>query len=199
MTIKRILLAVGVVLLGFIAAWPFRQSPPRPSSAQSSVDAWPQPPRFSTAIRLDLSPSSDPSPAPESLTAPRKPIVPIAPTGRITAGEDEIDKLGSPPALSAAFRAMDNFPASPVETPAGEISAAPRREADVENLESPENPPTYLQHRVTNTDTLPALAQHYLGSAARAGEIYAANRDVLENPNLLPLGKMLRIPVEKNK
>ena len=39
-----------------------------------------------------------------------------------------------------------------------------------------------------------ALAERYLGPASRAGEIFAANRDVLFDPKLLPIGVELKIP-----
>jgi nucleoid-associated protein YgaU len=43
-------------------------------------------------------------------------------------------------------------------------------------------------------DTLASLAKRYLGDAARAGEIFEANRDVLPSPDTLPIGAILRIP-----
>lgn len=49
-------------------------------------------------------------------------------------------------------------------------------------------------HKIVDGDTLPALAERYLGSAARAGEIFTANRDVLLDPELLPIGAELKIP-----
>jgi nucleoid-associated protein YgaU len=49
-------------------------------------------------------------------------------------------------------------------------------------------------HRIVDGDTLRRLAQRYLGNAERFGEIYEANRDVLNNPDLLPIGKVLRLP-----
>jgi nucleoid-associated protein YgaU len=49
-------------------------------------------------------------------------------------------------------------------------------------------------HTVVDGDTLAQLAQRYLGSASRAGELYAYNRDVLSDPELLPIGAELRIP-----
>jgi nucleoid-associated protein YgaU len=49
-------------------------------------------------------------------------------------------------------------------------------------------------HKIVNGDTLPALAQQYLGSANRAGEIYEANRGLLTSPDALPIGLELRIP-----
>ena len=49
-------------------------------------------------------------------------------------------------------------------------------------------------HRVVDGDTLESLAEHYLGSSARAEEIHAANRELLSNPKLLPIGAELKIP-----
>jgi nucleoid-associated protein YgaU len=49
-------------------------------------------------------------------------------------------------------------------------------------------------HKIIDGDTLAALAQRYLGSTARAGEIFEANRAVLSDPELLPIGAELKIP-----
>jgi nucleoid-associated protein YgaU len=49
-------------------------------------------------------------------------------------------------------------------------------------------------HQIVDGDTLSGLAQQYLGSADRAGEIFAANRDVLSSPQILPIGTVLKIP-----
>jgi nucleoid-associated protein YgaU len=49
-------------------------------------------------------------------------------------------------------------------------------------------------HKIRDGDTLSALAQRYLGSPARAVEIFDANREILSNPELLPIGAELKIP-----
>ncbi len=57
-------------------------------------------------------------------------------------------------------------------------------------------------HKIVDGDTLADLAARYLGSAARAMEIFQANRDVLADPELLPIGVELKIPAaaaEKSK
>lgn len=51
-----------------------------------------------------------------------------------------------------------------------------------------------LTHKIEDGDTLSKLAVSYLGHADRYLEIYELNRDVLANPDLLPIGKLLRIP-----
>jgi nucleoid-associated protein YgaU len=54
-------------------------------------------------------------------------------------------------------------------------------------------------HTVVDGDTLAALAERYLGSAARAEEIYQANRDILHDPRLLPIGVELKLPPRKSQ
>jgi nucleoid-associated protein YgaU len=55
-----------------------------------------------------------------------------------------------------------------------------------------------VRHRIVDGDTLPQLAQRYLGSAERQGEIFEANRGVLSSPDLLPIGAMLKIPAPES-
>lgn len=49
-------------------------------------------------------------------------------------------------------------------------------------------------HKIVDGDTLQKLAQRYLGSADRYADLYQYNRDVLKNPEVLPIGVELRIP-----
>jgi hypothetical protein len=55
------------------------------------------------------------------------------------------------------------------------------------------SPPCQL-HRIVDGDSLPSLAEQYLGDPKRYLEIFHANRRVLSRPDLLPLGVDLRIP-----
>jgi nucleoid-associated protein YgaU len=54
--------------------------------------------------------------------------------------------------------------------------------------------PAEQTHKIVDGDTLPALAQRYLGSADRAAEIYDLNRTVLPRPEVLPIGVQLKLP-----
>lgn len=49
-------------------------------------------------------------------------------------------------------------------------------------------------HRVAKGDTLSGLASRYLGDSSRFGEIYDFNRNLLRSPNDLQVGMQLRIP-----
>jgi nucleoid-associated protein YgaU len=50
-------------------------------------------------------------------------------------------------------------------------------------------------HKVVDGDTLELLAEHYLGFSARATEIFETNRGVLSDPEILPIGVELKIPL----
>lgn len=54
--------------------------------------------------------------------------------------------------------------------------------------------PSPRTHTVVDGDTLSELARRYLGTADRYLEIYQWNSDVLANPDVLPIGQLLRIP-----
>jgi len=49
-------------------------------------------------------------------------------------------------------------------------------------------------HGLEDGDTLEYLAEHYLGDADRAMEIYEANRNVLSSPDVLPIGVEIEMP-----
>jgi LysM repeat protein len=53
---------------------------------------------------------------------------------------------------------------------------------------------SFVQHIVTDGDTLPSIAQRYLGDAARAQELFELNRDRLQHPDVLPIGMVLKAP-----
>ena len=49
-------------------------------------------------------------------------------------------------------------------------------------------------HEVAAGDTLGHIAQRYYGKASDYMKIFEANRDVLDDPNLIKVGQKLRIP-----
>jgi nucleoid-associated protein YgaU len=54
-------------------------------------------------------------------------------------------------------------------------------------------------HVVVDGDTLSNLAARYLNDRNRYQEIFAANRKILSNPDLLPIGAVLEIPAAKQQ
>jgi len=95
-------------------------------------------------------------------------------------------------------------PATPPEStavlpPQAEQPRQPARRVRVDLLESeqpPDQPRDFPRrtHVTVDGDTLPKLAARYLGDEGRGHEIFAANHDVLEHPEVLPLGVRLVIP-----
>jgi nucleoid-associated protein YgaU len=65
--------------------------------------------------------------------------------------------------------------------------------------DSAELRPNDVRHVVQNSDTLEKLAKRYLGDKRRALEIFDLNRDVLDNPHLLPIDAELRIPARADR
>ncbi len=65
-----------------------------------------------------------------------------------------------------------------------------------EMLPGPEGVPTSTPptHKIIDGDSLALLAERDLGSASRAMEIFQANRNVLTEPDILPMGVELKIP-----
>lgn len=59
----------------------------------------------------------------------------------------------------------------------------------------PKAPPVKtIPHTIREDDRLWDLAKKYLGKGGRWQEIVALNRDIIRNPDVLPIGKTIRIP-----
>lgn len=106
--------------------------------------------------------------------------------------------LGSNDGPSASALLPPTFVPSPEEAPyhpptAGNVGLVPLgQETSGENPAAPVL--TGRKHRLNDGDTLARLAERYYGDARRAEEIFAANRAVLNSPDLLPLGIEIFIP-----
>jgi len=49
-------------------------------------------------------------------------------------------------------------------------------------------------HEVKRGETLSKIAEQYYGDSSLYPKIFEANRDILDNPNLIKIGQKLRIP-----
>lgn len=54
--------------------------------------------------------------------------------------------------------------------------------------------PKARRHRITASDSLSGISRRYFGDESKASDIAAANSDVIRDPSLLPVGKMIEIP-----
>ena len=54
-------------------------------------------------------------------------------------------------------------------------------------------------YRVSESETLEQIAQSHLGRSSRSIQIYEMNRDVIENPEDLPPGTILKLPIDASR
>src|SRR5262249_8817657 len=111
--------------------------------------------------------------------------------------------------------------ASPeLELPIGDADALPRpvrrgrtNLADRSDLGEGEGPTTTIRstarpqhvepadrpvYKVRSSDTLRSIARALLGDARRADELYALNRDIIDDPTRLTPGQLLALPEDAN-
>lgn len=83
---------------------------------------------------------------------------------------------------------------SPTPVAAGAAMAAPATKPTSTPGITTANEPTLRVHEVASGDTLSALAKKYYGNASDYMKIFNANRDQLDNPDLIKVGQRLKIP-----
>ncbi len=179
----KILAACGVLAGGIMLAMLFRHQPGSPPAAgpedgerlalRRRVDA-PRP-------RRNQNPPIERAPQP---AAPQPTLTPAPPPESASPNPRVLTPLAGsrmPPDLAKEYPSVPwgqaNDPWSRAESGEGSAGALHSR-----------------THKIMDGDTLPRLAERYLGSPDRAGELYEANRDVLPDPAILPLGTELKIP-----
>ena len=59
---------------------------------------------------------------------------------------------------------------------------------------SVENTGIFGEHTVQSGDTLSKIAKQHLGGSDKYMAIFNANKDVLQNPDLIKVGQKLKIP-----
>lgn len=175
----RFFAAAVVIGLGLLAAWPFYKSaPPVPPYRRGSPVDGAKLILRNQDIILQVSSRVEESPAPS--LPPRNAI--LASDQRTISPPEESPRL---PDLPAQYRSL----LDPNSTqPNANLPPAPGRVLEASPL------PPLREHVLVDGDTLSRLAERYLGSAARSGEILELNRDVLGDGSLLPIGKLLKIP-----
>lgn len=98
-----------------------------------------------------------------------------------------IDTGQPPPRLARVFPGRDSATSPLLSYALGRREY--RLEQDVSQL------PT--THTIADGDTLESLALRYFGDSSRGREIYEANRQILLNPSVLPIGVELVIPTSE--
>ncbi len=75
-----------------------------------------------------------------------------------------------------------------------EIPPPPAKEPEPEAVIEEETAPVEQIYEVVSGDTLGAIAKRFYGNAGQYMKIFEANRDILDDPNLIKVGQKLRIP-----
>ena len=96
-----------------------------------------------------------------------------------TLAMQKLDEMVSPDNIVNAIKV--DKPAEPEPAPAAPPTPAPAPAAE-------------RYHEVVSGDTLGHIAQKYYGKASAYMKIFEANRDILDDPNLIKPGQRLRIP-----
>jgi nucleoid-associated protein YgaU len=181
MRAKQLACVAGVLGAGVLAAWPFRQhalpAPALPASVPLDLTL------RHADVTLAGSPPGDDSPAIGLDLADRqgnlKPIQPAA----FSVARPSLEELGPPPEMPITFARAQ------LDAPPGEF--VPRTATRGGWSDKQMRPRTYT---LRDGDTLEDLAERFLGTQARAREIFEANRAVLTAPDLLPVGIAIVIP-----
>lgn len=172
----KVVLAMGILLGGIAAALLFRQAPPRagrPSPGpyeRLPLRNWKGPQGSDSGQGLPTVhiESSDPAAQPVDISRQSPTVL------------EPMDPGAPPPLLPKSYPRSYN-------------AATPRWGSSMA-LGPTDSKQLVRTHKIVDGDTLPDLAERYLGSADRYMEIYEANPYVLPGPDVLPIGVELKIP-----
>ncbi len=139
--------------------------------------------------------------ASKALEKVRESVTGVANLSASVEGET-ITLSGTAESMEAKTRAMEVFcghvgDANVLNTIRVREEARPAAAAPSPEPEAPPSAPEAPAeriHEVVPGDTLGAIAQKYYGKASLYMKIFEANRDILDDPNLIKVGQKLRIP-----
>jgi len=158
-----------------------------PATPARSLTDWlpPAPADVATA------PEPEPAPAPRPDYRPPAPPEPLPPVAAPLAH--------APPGLGNAYRSTLDVP--PPQLLDAEKPPPLAVSWSAQDAARPAAPPHLMPaalvpatYRVRDGDDLPGIADRLYGNPAAASAVWAANRDVIPDPSLLPIGAELRLP-----
>lgn len=150
----------------------------------------------------------DPAPQLGDFDRPPSPPAPAAPASALPTTPESAPQatFAHQPANEPSpwtDRASAGHPSAPLPWSTAGPAATPERAPTALHTPSAEDAVAWAEsrgsrsirwHVVSDGDSLPRLAQRYLNDASRGGEIFEENRNVLSDPEILPIGVQLRIP-----
>lgn len=212
---RKVGFAMGILLVGVVAALFFRNEPLSVKDAPSVereelIDS-----RLrdrDVAVYADdavarVDNAQDPWAHPEILSEfgqrDADIAVPIGAEPGPTAAASATDVVGVRPAESRVDRSPLFQPPTEIRQEPTESAApsddftVPEHSSDTPPADRPQEkvvPESYEEYTVRYGDTLSGIADRLLGSSGRYHEIYEANRDRMESPDRLTVGATIRIP-----
>lgn len=181
--ILRLSGASAIVSAGLSFAWPFRA--PADSLAGGSVANPVAATRLSPhseAVQVVFQSPGQTAPSVKVVQSPKRPPRPTAPERPAPHALPVATLSIEPPELPTHFTGIDT---------GGDLA---RRPVTSKSLSAPSTQQLVREHCLVDGDTLQRLAQRYLGDAHRWPEIQHANAALLTNPEVLPIGKTIRLP-----
>ena len=148
----------------------------KPVEVSTTADAspWDRWPRWEPAAAV-------PAPSVESTGTPTNQVT--------TASMQQPATTASPAAIQASFSSLALN--SSADRLANRLVPVPQPFADDDQQDEPRT------HTIVDGDSLAKLAERFLGDPKLGGQIYDLNRDVLTNPELLPIGAELKLPARQ--
>ncbi|MGO8690618.1 MAG: LysM peptidoglycan-binding domain-containing protein [Thermoguttaceae bacterium] len=178
----KIAVAAGVLLVGTVVALLFRRDPPPPAAPAPATSGELILRKHVAAPPVAADPTWPPGggcegsqSAPAGAQEPPRAVTIVTPS-ETAAGPPDLARSYPDAGLPGSSRWGISMGQVLPETAAPEV--APRI------------------HTIVDGDSLAALAERYLGAKEAAGAIFAANRDVLSDPQILPIGAELKIPAK---
>lgn len=192
---QKVGLALGVLLVGAVAALFFRNEPPaRPDAPRlrnaasldveiAEKDASPYLPAVAATGKVNHTAAKPVSDGPMLLAPELESSDSSAGGPRLDLSDEDPFANAAPPAVTSSGPAPDPIQLT-VPLPTADATAAPQTAG----------PANSRFHIVQRGDSLSSIAAKYLGSQGRFQDIYAANREQLKDANDLQVGMKLIIP-----
>jgi len=173
-------MGLGVIAIGVLGALPFRHAPPPELTAAAIIES---PATLGEGVSLQV-------PGQTAVAVYQPPELQPLPVEEEEVVADTVSHgamvtISPPPRLADQYQPLFSAD-TPRQTGAGRVVAP--------GDSSTAAPKKLKQHTIHDGDTLELLAQRYLGDASRAQEILEANRAVLSDPAVLPIGVRIIIP-----
>ncbi|MFO0885584.1 MAG: LysM peptidoglycan-binding domain-containing protein [Pirellulales bacterium] len=208
---SRPLAAFLVMAIGTLAAMPFRRNnlsepvPPAANAPTAEIDlttAFSPPTSRWNFEPVSPEETSSPAVIPPVAELDMVPLVPVSTTIPTTTKKPNADSAEAKTIRPPTLTTVPKLPSGndgrtlPPDLPRRfEFPLASLKTSSASEGDSSDEPiADFKTHQIRKGDTLEKIALDYLGNAGRADEIFEINRGILVSPDLLPLGKILKIP-----